>query len=112
MNREDIITLARDAGFEIDCCSLEWHGRIERFAALVAAAAKAEEREAGQKWFDAITTQHKQEILAEREACAKVADDHERHRCEAWIKVLATGGEVPSASLPAVAAAIRARRNA
>ena len=37
MTREDIIRLARKAGFEIDCCSLEWHDRIERFAALVAA---------------------------------------------------------------------------
>ena len=42
MTREDIIRMAREAGFEIDCCSLEWHDRIERFAALVAAA----EREA------------------------------------------------------------------
>ena len=36
--KEDIIAMAREAGFELDCCSLEWHGRIERFAALVAAA--------------------------------------------------------------------------
>ena len=42
MNREDIIRIAREAGFEIDCCSLEWHGRIERFAALVAAAERKE----------------------------------------------------------------------
>ena len=46
---------------------------------------------------------------AAHEACAKVADDHERQRCEAWAKVLTTGGEVPSTSLSAVAAAIRAR---
>jgi hypothetical protein len=36
MSRDDIIKMAREAGFELDCCSLEWHGRIERFAALVA----------------------------------------------------------------------------
>lgn len=36
MTREDIIRMAALAGFEIDCCSLEWHDRIERFAALVA----------------------------------------------------------------------------
>ena len=48
---------------------------------------------------------------AEREACAEVADAHERERCEAWNKVLTIGGEVPSASLSAVAAAIRARGN-
>ena len=51
-------------------------------------------------------------VADEREACAKVADDHERQRCEAWAKVLTTGGEVPSASLSAVAAAIRARGQA
>lgn len=38
MTRDDIIRMAQEAGFEIDCCSLEWHDRIERFAALVAAA--------------------------------------------------------------------------
>ena len=37
MTKEEIIRLAREAGFEIDCCSLEWHDRIERFAALVVA---------------------------------------------------------------------------
>lgn len=42
MNREVIIRMAALAGFEIDCCSLEWHDRIERFAALVA----EQEREA------------------------------------------------------------------
>ena len=36
MNRDDILRMAREAGFELDCCSLEWHGRIERFAAIVA----------------------------------------------------------------------------
>ena len=45
MTRDDIIRMAREAGFEIDCCSLEWHNRIERFAALVA----AQEREACEK---------------------------------------------------------------
>jgi hypothetical protein len=30
----NIIELAREAGFEIDCVSLEWHRRIERFARL------------------------------------------------------------------------------
>jgi hypothetical protein len=34
---KDVIELAREAGFEIDCVSLEWHRRIERFAHLVRA---------------------------------------------------------------------------
>jgi len=49
MTQDEIIEMAREAGFEIDCCSLEWHKRITAFAKLVAAK--------------------------EREACAKVCDD-------------------------------------
>ena len=44
--------------------------KLKAFADLV----RADEREQGQKWFDAVTAQHKQEILAEREACAKVCE--------------------------------------
>ena len=47
--------------------------------ALVDKAVEAE-REQGQKWFDAVTAQHKQEILAEREACAKIADTAEPYK--------------------------------
>jgi hypothetical protein len=49
MNRDDIIRMAQEAGFELDCCSLEWHERISRFAAFVAAA----EREKFQPILDA-----------------------------------------------------------
>jgi hypothetical protein len=35
MTKEEVIAMAREAGFELDCCSLEWHDRIERFAKLV-----------------------------------------------------------------------------
>ena len=64
MTRDDIIRMAREAGFEIDCCSLEWHDRIERFAALVAAA--------------------------EREACARVCDEFaERDRLSNYYAVAA-----------------------
>jgi hypothetical protein len=44
--------------------------KLKAFEALV----RADEREQGQKWFDAVTAQHKQEILAEREACARVCE--------------------------------------
>jgi len=50
---------------------------LKRFEALV----RADEREQGQKWFDAVTAQHKQLVLAEREACAKLADQYMRD-CE------------------------------
>ena len=44
--------------------------QLKAFEALV----RADECEQGQKWFDAVTAQHKQLILAEREACAKVCE--------------------------------------
>jgi hypothetical protein len=60
---------------------------LERFAELV----RADEREQGQKWFDAVTAQNKQAILAEREACAKVCEPQEEHDdpLTAW-KIAAT----------------------
>ncbi len=65
-----VIEMAMQAG----CTANEanaWGGFLKRFAELV----RADERENGQKWFDSVTVQHKQAILAEREACAKVCDD-------------------------------------
>ena len=75
----DTIDMAREAGFAIDVSTdpnspPSWWGaghddRFKAFEALV----RADEREEFQRWFDAVTAQHKQEILAEREACAKLA---------------------------------------
>ena len=63
----DTIDMAEEAG-----AISYWHlSRLKAFEALV----RADEREQGQKWFDAVTAQHKQAILAEREACAKVCDE-------------------------------------
>ena len=66
---------------------------LKAFEALVRADAIADEREEFQRWFDAVTAQHKQEILAEREACAKVCENlpmqHEvdlRDQCAAAIR--------------------------
>jgi hypothetical protein len=42
--------------------------QLKAFADLV----RADEREEFQRWFDAVTAQHKQLILAEREACAEL----------------------------------------
>jgi hypothetical protein len=42
MTQDEIIEMAEQAGFEIDCCSLDWHKRITAFANLV--AAKKQER--------------------------------------------------------------------
>ena len=70
-----VIEMALDAGFEEIAFHKEgdsdfvcFTDEIEKFAELV----RADERERGQKWFDAVTAQHKQEILAERYACAEL----------------------------------------
>ena len=73
-----------DMAREVYGAHTEWAGapldRLEQLVALV----RADEREQGQKWFDAVTAQHKQDILAEREACAKV--------CENWTQTPETTG--------------------
>jgi hypothetical protein len=63
-----------DMAREVYGAHTEWSGapldRLEQLVALV----RADEREQGQKWFEAVTAQHKQLILAEKEACAKVCE--------------------------------------
>ena len=62
-----VIEMVRAAGFPA------WDDHepvtVDMYERLVGLA-RADEREQGQKWFDAVTAQHKQAILAEREACA------------------------------------------
>jgi transcriptional regulatory protein LevR len=71
MNREDMIRMAREAGFCHDinngiylCAPMH----IEQFVALVAAAEK-------KKWQDQTVVDIHEAVLEEREACAKVCDD-------------------------------------
>jgi len=73
----DTIDMAREVKMPYDFVTGEpiYLEKLKAFEALV----RADEREEGQKWFDAVTAQHKQEILAEREACAKVADYYSMH---------------------------------
>ena len=66
----DTIDMAREAGDDWDSTLSTDKEFLKRFEALV----RADEREQGQKWFDAVTAQNKQLILAEREACAKVCE--------------------------------------
>jgi hypothetical protein len=61
------IELAREAGDDWDSTLSTDKEFLKRFEAFVRADAIADEREQGQKWFDAVTAQHKQLILAERE---------------------------------------------
>ena len=103
MNREDIIKLAREAGFDLEMWQLSlgsnvWgtHEELERFAALVAAA------ERNRTWTQDHWTEYERSIAAaakaeEREACAKVC---ESMRGECW-----------AYDHDRIAAAIRARSN-
>ncbi len=112
MNREDIIRMAREAGFEVygtDVWITDgwWLEELERFAALVAAA----EREKLAAWMmrQGYATGHGDTIKdllkelewqiaeREREACAKVCD------------VLAVHPEYASDITKVAAQAIRAR---
>jgi hypothetical protein len=69
---DDEMKTTIDMAREVYGAHTEWSGapleRLEQLVALV----RADEREQGQKWFDAVTAQNKQLILAERSACAKV----------------------------------------
>jgi hypothetical protein len=72
----DTIDMAREAGLTApegyQGTGWFWgHDNLKAFEALV----RADEREEFQRWFDAVTAQHKQELLAEREACARVCDE-------------------------------------
>ena len=69
---KDVIEMARESRLDVYGLGkdhLAFVDALQRFAVLV----RADEREQGQKWFDAVTAQYKQLILAEREACAKLA---------------------------------------
>jgi hypothetical protein len=70
----DTIDMALEAGFCHDVNNGIYLSAPMHIKALVDLV-RADEREQGQKWFDAVTAQHKQLILAEREACAKVCDE-------------------------------------
>ena len=71
MNREDIISMALEAGIDYS-----FGAEIERFAALVAAAERAETERlmAGQALIREIDARH-QARIDERAECAKICDN-------------------------------------
>lgn len=71
MNREDIIYMAREAGFPEAILELS-PTALERFAALVASA---EHKRVQQVYTDAATGSVKAAIAYEREACAKICEE-------------------------------------
>jgi hypothetical protein len=125
MTQEDIISMAREAGFEVneDGEVLEnshffQTNKVERFAAFVAAIVAAAEREKVAHWMhglgyatghgdtiedllDHLGTQIAEGLLTEREACAKVCED----TTAAWTQPVYNGACMDCA------AAIRARGN-
>ena len=93
MNHEDIIRMAREAGFEDSYDLGYYYEPLKRFAALVAAAAVEQER----KEFAVHAVDiARRAVEAEREACAKVCearymgdnnrDDMEAKRCAEAIR--------------------------
>jgi hypothetical protein len=69
------IDMAREAGIDAWWDSGgEFRGVFNEHLKAFEALVRADEREEFQRWFDAVTAQHKQLILAEREACAKVCE--------------------------------------
>lgn len=72
MDKQDIIAMAREAGFEHIAEADYWHPLFERFAALVAASATEEaNRRANASW----SLMCEKMVAAEREACAQVCED-------------------------------------
>jgi hypothetical protein len=70
MKQEDIIRMAREAGLIVDA-NQSGFDSVERFAALVAAAAtEAANARANTSW----ALMCKKMVAAEKEACAKVCD--------------------------------------
>ena len=97
MNREQIIRMAREAGFH-DAEADIHEERLERFAALVAAAERERIIEKNRPVIEQVNAHIKEleaAVAAEREACAKLMESQ-------WDWV----------SKNAAAAAIRARGNA
>ena len=77
MNREDIIRMAREAGFASGLGSPVYH-KLNAFAALVAAAERNSwpaEMEAMERQVNILTDALAQAKAEEREACAKVCDE-------------------------------------
>ena len=76
MNRDDIIEMAKEAGWKRVGPNPETGldlfpvliGKIERFAALVADAARGDYHEGWEEGYKAG-------VIAEREACAKICDE-------------------------------------
>jgi ElaB/YqjD/DUF883 family membrane-anchored ribosome-binding protein len=79
MNREDIIRMAREAGFDTDLPTFQDGTAIAlKLAALVASAERERIKQANAPEIERINAHIKEledAVIAEREACAKIADE-------------------------------------
>ena len=107
MERDEIIRMAREAGAyllirldDVETYQISGNAAIERFAALVEAAAteKANER-ANASW----SSMCEKMVAAEREACAQVCDS----RVKEWLRLDGSHHELTEAQM--LADEIRAR---
>jgi len=99
----DTIDMAREAGSEeYGPLTRNWSFELTQLKAFEALV-RADEREEYQRWFVGVITQHKQLILAEREACAKVCEE---------LPLVEGAKQMQRATLKDAAAAIRARGQA
>jgi hypothetical protein len=87
MTQDEIIEMAEQAGFEIDCCSLDWHKRITAFANLVAAKATEEANARANASWELMC---KKMVEFEREACAKVAERFEPDEKTSYVTYAST----------------------
>ena len=84
MTKEDIIRMAREAGFDYSGAELSWESvicteELERFATLVASAERERIKQANAPEIERINSHIKEledAVMAEREAC-EALHDHE-----------------------------------
>ena len=81
MTRDDIIRMAKEVGWSFMEAGLESR-RLERFAALVAAAKDAEHQQTLALQQRSYEREIQLEVEAEREECAKVAFELGGNRCD------------------------------
>jgi hypothetical protein len=95
MNRDDIIRMAREAGFkrhhnpDLYDCMVASDEAIERFAALVEDAQARRMHDEGM-----VTVGYmRQQIAAEREACAKVCETFYNHEAKDCAEAIRARGQ-------------------
>ena len=76
MNQDDVIRMAREAGFTVQRDEWVFTEMLERFAALVAAA---EAERISNQSRHIIKRAEARGAEAEREACAAIANEHKEH---------------------------------